>query len=428
MALKAKTIAMKSLQLLSLLLMLSLSVFGQEKTDSLRKDALKVHLEADDYIRQNLPFINYVRDLKDAQVYILSSKQSTGSGGKEFTFFLVGQHEFKGMKDTVSFVSSPDDTEDLIRINKVKYLKQGLMRYVRMTPLSKYIDVSFSQPVSEEVSTDNWDSWVFRTSVNGFLNGQRSYSSNRIFGTVSANRITSDWKIDLDYDYSYNLDRFLIEDETINSINKSQSFNSLIVKSLNDHWSVGGKARIRSSSFSNYRLKIQAMPGIEYDIYPYSESSTRQLRLLYTAGYIYQAYIDTTIYDKMEEHLWGHSLGAAYQVVQKWGSVNMNLTWFNYLHDWSKNNLSLSGEMSIRIAKGLNFNFGGGASLVHDQLALVKGGASPEEILLQRKELASQYQYFTYFGLSYTFGSIYNNVVNPRFGGSSGGGMTLVNH
>jgi hypothetical protein len=28
-----------------------------------------------------------------------------------------------------------------------------------------------------------------------------------------------------------------------------------------------------------------------------------------------------------------------------------------------------------------------------------------------------------YFGISYTFGSIYNNVVNPRFGGGGGRGM-----
>jgi len=57
--------------------------------------------------------------------------------------------------------------------------------------------------------------------------------------------------------------------------------------------------------------------------------------------------------------------------------------------------------------------------MVHDQLSLVKGGATTEEILLHRKELETQYRYYVSFGLTYTFGSIYNNVVNPRF--SSGG-------
>lgn len=418
---------MKNLILSSLLVLLSLGLSAQSKNDTLRKDALKVHMETDDYVRQHIPFINYVRDIQDAQVYIITNSQSTGSGGQLYTFFLFGQHEFANQKDTVSFVSSPDDTDDTIREKKVQTLKNALIRYVQHTPLAKYIKVSFTEPVEDIVSSDNWNSWVFRTSVNGFLNGQKSYNSNQIFGSMSASRITSKWKMDYTADYSYNLDHFEIEDETINSVNQSKSFESLIVRSLNDHWSIGGTARIRSSSFSNYRLKIQAMPGIEYDIYPYSESTSKQLRVLYSAGYIYQAYSEITIYDKLEEHLWGHSLGAAYQVVQKWGSVNLNLTWFNYLHDWSKNNLSLSGQMDIRIAKGVNFNFGGGASLVHDQLALVKSGASPEEILLQRKELASQYQYFTYFGLSYTFGSIYNNVVNPRFGNSSGGMQITIN-
>lgn len=420
---------MKKLILSYILILTTIFSFGQveNETDTLRKDALRVYMESDDFIRQEIPYINYVRDIKDAQVYIISSKQRTGSGGNEFTFYLVGQHEFEGMKDTLQFVSSPDYTEDQIRQLEVNTLKQGLMRYVQTTPLAKHIIISFSQPMSQEVTTDNWDSWVFRTSVNGFLNGQKTYNSNQIFGSVSASRITPEWKMDFGVDYSYNLDRFEIEEEIIKSINQSKSFETLIVRSLGEHWSAGGTTKVRSSSFSNYKLKISAMPGIEYDLYPYSESTRRQLRLLYSAGYIYQSYMDTTIYDKLEEHLWGHSLSAAYQVVQKWGSIDLTMNWFNYLHDFSKNNLSLSGSMSIRIAKGLNFNFGGGASLIHDQLALVKGGASTEEILLRRKELATAYQYFTYFGLSYTFGSIYNNVVNPRFGGSSGGMQIIIN-
>ena len=40
-------------------------------------------------------------------------------------------------------------------------------------------------------------------------------------------------------------------------------------------------------------------------------------------------------------------------------------------------------------------------------------------------ELETQFQYFTSFGFTYTFGSIYNNVVNPRFGNSGGGGMSI---
>jgi hypothetical protein len=121
-----------------------------------------------------------------------------------------------------------------------------------------------------------------------------------------------------------------------------------------------------------------------------------------------------------------HSLSAAYKVVQKWGTIDLNVEYSNYLHDWSKNNLSIEGFFDLRIAKGLSVNFGGGAALIHDQLGLVKGGATTEEVLLRRKVLATQFEYFTSFGLTFTFGSIYNNVVNPRFGNSGGGGMTII--
>jgi hypothetical protein len=181
-----------------------------------------------------------------------------------------------------------------------------------------------------------------------------------------------------------------------------------------------------ASSYNNYDFSYILMPGIEYDLFPYSESTRRQLRLLYSIGYHYVNYTDTTIYNKTSEGNFQHLLGAAYEVIQKWGSIDLNVTYSNYLHDWSKNNLSVNAFLSLRIAKGLSVNFGGGASLIHDQLGLIKGGATAEEILLQRKELATQYNYFTSFGFTYTFGSIYNNVVNPRFGNSGGGGMTII--
>ena len=39
-----------------------------------------------------------------------------------------------------------------------------------------------------------------------------------------------------------------------------------------------------------------------------------------------------------------------------------------------------------------------------------------EGILLSRKQLATDYEYNLRVGVRYTFGSIYSNVVNPRFG------------
>lgn len=383
-------------------------------------------MEASDYIRKEIPFVNYVRDIKDAGVYIISTNQRTGSGGMEFTYFLVGQNENAGMRDTVSFVTSPDETQDEIRIKEVNTLKMGLMRYVARTPLSKYIKINFTEPLSETVSSDKWNSWVFRASFNGFLDGQQSYKSSNLNGNLSGSRITKDWKIDLTARYNIGTDKFDIEDEIIESKNNSKSLNALIVRSISDHWSYGGNFSIGSSSYNNLKLSTIIMPGLEYDLFPYSESTRRQLRVLYSAGLAISTYMDSTIYNKINESHFQHSLAAAYEVVQKWGSIDLNIEYSNYLHDWSKNNLSVNGFIDLRVTKGVSVNFGGGASLIHDQLGLVKGGATPEEVLLRRKELATQFEYFTMFGLSFTFGSIYNNVVNPRFGNRGGGGMTIM--
>ena len=157
------------------LIMTFFSAFSQENApsiDTLRKDALNVFMETSDYIRKEIPYVNYVRDIKDAGVYIISTFQHTGSGGGEHTYFLVGQHNNAGMRDTISFVTSPDETQDEIRIKEVNTLKMGLMRYVAKTPLSKYMKISFTEPLSETVSSDKWDSWVLGASFNGFLDGQ----------------------------------------------------------------------------------------------------------------------------------------------------------------------------------------------------------------------------------------------------------------
>ena len=421
---------MKRTILLIFLVFCFLQAFPQEtatKSDTLRKNALNIFMNASDYFRKEIPYVNYVRDIKDAGVYILSTIQGTGSGGQKFTYFLVGQNENAGMRDTLSFVTAPDETQDEIRIKEVSTLKMGLMRYVAKTPLAKYLNISFSEPLSETVSTDKWNSWVFKTSMNGFLDGQQLTKSTQLFGNISANRITKDWKLNSSVNYNYGKDVFDTTGGNITSENISKSVNLLIVRSLSEHWSYGGSASFGTSSFNNQKMLFSLMPGIEYDIFPYSESTRRQLRLLYKIGYNYVTYIDSTIYDKTKESLWLHSFSAAYEVVQKWGSINVSFSYSNYVRDWSKNNFSLNGFIELRVAKGLSVNFGGGASLIHDQLGLVKGGATTQEVLLRRKELATQYQYFTMFGFSFTFGSIYNNVVNPRFGNSGGGGsMTMT--
>ena len=411
-----------------LFLLMGFSLWSQEtefETDTLRKDALKVFMETSnyyrstetrDYIRREIPYINYVRDIKDADLYIISTRQMTGSGGWEYSYFLVGQHDFEGMRDTLQFATTPDETEEGRRSQEVSTLKMGLMRYVARTPLSQYIDIRFTEPMSEIVSTDKWKNWVFRPSLSGTLLGEKTFNYQSINTSFTADKITENWKFRTRLSYYYRVQKFDVGEEIISSTYNTKYAGTQIVKSLTDHWSVGGQASVSSSTFENEDFSFKFLPGIEYDLFPYSESTRRQLRILYSIGYNYKDYIDTTIYNKTREHLWLHSLSAAYQVIQKWGSINVNVAYSNYLHDWSKNNLNFGGEIELRIAKGLSLNLYGSYTIIHDQLGLVKGDVSPEDILLQIRQMETQFSYVLSMGFSYTFGSIYNNVVNPRFG------------
>jgi hypothetical protein len=111
---------------------------------------------------------------------------------------------------------------------------------------------------------------------------------------------------------------------------------------------------------------------------------------------------------------------------QPWGSTSVTLSGSQYLHDLAKNNFSISANSSIRIYEGLSLTVYGGYSAVHDQLALAKTSLTPEEVYQQRRELEKTYSYWGSFGLSYTFGSIFNNIVNARFGNQGGGGTTII--
>jgi hypothetical protein len=277
------------------------------------------------------------------------------------------------------------------------------------------MNINFTEPLSETVSTDKWNSWVYSASLNAYTNSQKTVSYGYIYGYLSANRITEKSKFQSSFGMDYRKDTYKYEDTTYMSSMSDYYGEISYVKSLNDHWSVGGTSNVQSSSYSNYDLSVRITPGIEYDIFPYSESTRRILTITYRAGVEINNYAEETTRLKMEETLAFHSLTAGFKYIQKWGSINTSLVWSNYFFDLSYNRLRLYTSANLRIIKGLSFHIYGSASLIHDQISLPIGDATLEDVLLRRKMQATDYQYFTSFGFTYTFGSIYNNAVNPRF-------------
>jgi len=378
-----------------------------------------------EFTRTEIPWVDHVRDRADADVHVLVTTRSTASSAREFTLTFIGLKGLATLTDTIVAVSPESDSQDKRRRVVTEALKRGLVRYVARRPGAERLTVTYKAPEGAAGAAartrDRWNLWVFRTRADAYFNGEESSRSTQLYGTVSANRISPAWKTNISVDGNYGENNFTFQDGTkFNSYTHGYGVRELIVKSLGPQWSAGQRSSITASTFQNTKLAFRFAPAVEYNIFPYAESTRRQLRLQYAIGATHYRYEDTTIFDKIAETRADHSLLASLDMRQPWGSVSIALEGRSLLDDVAKNRLHFNPEFDIRLIRGLSLNLFGYVSLLRDQLYLAKGGATDEEVLLRRRQLATSYQYFLGVGLSYTFGSIYNNVVNPRFGSTSG--------
>ncbi len=396
--------------------------------DALKKAAPKVFIDCGwcdlDFIRTEIAFVNYVRDRKEAQVHVLITTLSTGSGGREYTISFIGQREFRGVNDTQKYFSDQTATEDETRQGLVKALKIGLMSYVARTPLAWRIVISYAGE-EKPAAADKWNDWVFSLSTGGFLSGEESYESRSLQASFSANRVTPELKIRMSMSARHFSSSYEYDGQTITNTTEGHEINGLLVKSLDEHWSIGAYLRAASSTYENILFSFSPSPAVEYNLFPYSQSTRRQLRCLYSLKFASLKYREETIYGKKSENLWGQSLSVTLDLKEKWGSISTTLAASHYFHDFSKNRQTLYTVLNLHLLKGLSVFALAGSSRIHDQIYLAKGEASLEEILLQRRQLATGYNYYFSVGLSYTFGSIFTNVVNPRFGDSGQGGVSI---
>lgn len=407
---------------LIIILFCSVSAYSQEKikTDTLRKDAVKLFIDCRfcdiDNIRREIPYVNYVRDVKEAEVYLRVSSEETGSGGRQYTIYFIGQKKFEGLNDTLFYAARPDDTREHRRQGRTKLMKMGLMRFVARTPISREVKISHSGKIEEEEVSDRWNNWVFEIETRPNFESEESYKELSFDNSIVANKITPEWKIEFELKHELNRTKYIYDNATHIRERTEIELKNLVVKSLSKHWSVGTRLNLLTSTFSNTKFNATILPSFEYNLFPYTESTHRQLRFLYGIGVSANSYNDTTILGKLDENLGLQQLQVAYQIQEKWGSINISLEGSNYLHDFSKNRIELDGMISVRIVKGLSVRIWGGAARIRDQLSLKKGELSEADILLQLQELATAYSVDGGLGITYTFGSIYNNVVNPRFG------------
>jgi len=407
--------------LIAIILILASNIaYSQVNTG--KNTPINFFLDCDDcdfaFVRQELSFVPFVRDPKLADVHILVTDSETGSGGNKYFLNFIGQNDFLESDYEYTIYTKQADSDDDIRKSLLKIIKIGILPYYSKTTLIDKINIDIEDSedrAADDMVIDRWNKWVYRISTGGEFQKEESQNEYSLTTEASAEKITEEWKTSIEATYEMDSENYYDDGKKITNNQDSRELSAEFIKSLNEKWSAGIFGSYSSRTYLNIENKFGTSAGIEYNIFPWKDCNRRVFAIRYSAGVNYYDYHEETIYDKMSESLWSESLGLNIELNQPWGEFSVGLKGSHYFHDLTKNRLTLESDFSIRMTKNLSVFCEIESQLVHDQLYLPKGNASLEDVLLKRRKLATTYEISGQVGFRFTFGSIYNNIVNERF-------------
>ena len=391
--------------------------------------SLRVFLDCgpcdDDYVRTETRWVEFVRDRTAADVHVLVTSIGTGAGGSEYTIELAGIGGFASRADTMRVRTQPTQTESERRDQLTRAIHLGLAPFAASTPVAARLRLSLGDADDEEderrnPADDPWKAWVFEVGLNGSIEREQRQRNSEIGGSFEASRITPMWKFGLELDGEQSHDRFDLEDRRVTSTRESYDADAIAVRSLGRHWGAGLQMSLSSSTFENTRRALRSATAVEFSVWPYQDATSRQLTFQYSAGVSSFSYSEETIFGKFRETRPTHALIVGYDVRQRWGSAEATLEYANYIDDFDQYRIEFDASANFRIVRGLELEIGANASQIRDQLSIARRDATDEEILLELRDLRTDYRLNAFIGFNFTFGSIFNSVVNPRFGGGPG--------
>jgi hypothetical protein len=373
------------------------------------------------FIRSEITAVNFSLDRIAADIHVLITSAQAGGGGDQYNVIFYGQNKYKGLNDTLRFIVSPIATDFESRDILVKYIKLGLAPSVAKTKAIEEISIVMKSDSvsgkSNQTVTDSWNYWVYRIGFDGSFSADQVYTSTWLNGSFSANRTTEREKINFRIGGGIDRSKYTYDGETDLVHNYNYRASHFHIWSIGKKWGAGYETVYSSSTFSNNKGRAFLRTGIEYNLFPYTDVNNKLLTISYGPFIQHNSYYDTTIFNKKRELISGHMLLTSLTLNQKWGSIGFGVAYRNYFHNWKFYNLGANANMNIRITGGLSFYVDFWGSLAHDQIFLSADGVDKEDVLTKRRQLGSNFNFRSWFGLTYRFGSILNNFVNPRFDG-----------
>jgi len=371
-------------------------------------------------LKQELSYVNHTIDPATAHVNLFIVTNYLSNGGRVYDLSFKGQEELSAnqlqFKVATTAVMTSLERDELL----TQRIKLGLAGFLAGTPYGDLVEVAVAEVPeeveAEEVETeDNWNNWIFdvNASFRTEKESQRGKTDLRL--GFEADRTTPELRIRFRPNFFFRTQTITQADGSeLTSVRRDMWMNASIIKSISGHWSVGLFNSMSSTTFRNIDYGVWLAPAIEYNLFNYDEVPFKEFTIAYRLGWTRNLYTEETVFFKTEESLARQVLNCNLRIRQRWGQVFAGMSAGNYLNDFTKNRLALNGRANIRLIKGLSFSVGGSYQIINDQISLPRGEASVEDILLGQSQLATNFETDINFGLSYTFGSLFNNVINTR--------------
>jgi len=385
------------------------------------RESIKLFIDCNcerSYLRQEIGFVNHVRDQALANITLMIYDIANGSGGRSYSLVYKGTQSFADIENKLTYESNVNMTSDEIRKGLLESVKKGLLKFVVISDLADKIIYKISDEgmaQRQDIDFDDpWNNWIFEVYGEAELDKESSRKEFEYEVGFESDRVTEKWRIRADLQMNLSNSKFIRDNEEFVSKKEKYFGYGSIVRSLSDHWSMGIFGGGRHDTYTNLNLSMSLTPAIEYNVFPYREVLRREIVFAYKIGYGYNNYIETTIFGEDKETIFNHTMDVQARFRQPWGNLYSRLRASSFLNDFAKNRVEFNGSVSVRVFKGLGVRFSGSMELIRDQINLPAGSASLEDVLLQQKQIATDFETGFRVGISYTFGSVFNNIINTR--------------
>ncbi|WP_437937131.1 hypothetical protein [Sorangium sp. So ce341] len=375
----------------------------------------------DPYLRQQLSYFDFVRDVYLADIALVIVRRPAGTGGEQWTATLARRTSGRAFESRppASVLSPPGAPAHAERDRLLQLILRLLVAELAGTPHGEAFKIGLPQRENLELSSldDPWNYWVFAPAAWGSAEAGSGYYRLQAGGGAAVRRITEHSKVRLMGGYTRSLSSYRLEDgDRIFGDVYEWDGRALYAHSIGSHFALGGIFTAIGNEFENYRWHMHGGPVIEANLFPYQQNATRQLRFIYQVGAWASGYVEDNEAGLRYEQRPYHALSMIIDLNHAWGSVEWIGQVNEFLDDPELYRMSTGLTLSVRVFEGLTASIEGQFAWVRDLINLRGRTITDDELLLETAQQPTDFTSTASLSITYTFGSAHNTVVNPRFG------------